>query len=128
MVAWVTYKSEAKSRGALALELFVAMSQPAKDPAALKAVLPDLLAYQSKLESLGQLAFAGPLSDETGEQMQGMGMMIYRADSFDAARALAEADPMHATGARTFTLRRWMINEGSMTLSVGLSTKMVGLS
>ena len=54
--------------------------------------------------------------------MQGAGMMIYRAVSLEEARALAEADPMHATGTRSFVLRRWLINEGSVTLHVGLST------
>jgi len=122
MVAWADYLSDAKSRGALALELFVVQSTPAKAPADIKAVLPEHLAYQRDLELAGQLAFAGPMSDESGENMEGMGMMIYRADSLETARALAEADPMHASGARSFVLRRWMINEGSLTLSVGLST------
>ena len=122
MVAWADYKAQAKSRGALALELYVAMSPPAKAPEDVKAALPDHLAYQADLERAGQLAFAGPMSDETGDHMQGMGLIIYRAESLDAARALAMADPMHASGARTFTLRRWMINEGSFTLQVGLST------
>ncbi|MEM9351162.1 MAG: YciI family protein, partial [Pseudomonadota bacterium] len=53
---------------------------------------------------------------------QGIGLIIYRADSLEAARALADGDPMHKTGARSYILRRWMINEGSLTLSVGLST------
>lgn len=128
MVAWADYKAEAKSRGALALELYVAVSTPAKAPADVKAALPDHLAYQATLERAGALAFAGPMSDESGEQMQGMGMMVYRAESFDAARALAEADPMHQSGARSFHLRRWMINEGSLHLSVGLSTNHVTLS
>lgn len=123
MVAWADYKKEAKSRGALALELYVAMSTPAKEPQDVKASLPDHLAYQAELERAGSLAFAGPMSDETGEHMQGMGLIIYRAESLEAARALAEGDPMHASGARTYVLRRWMINEGSLTLSVGLSTK-----
>ena len=128
MVAWADYKSEAKSRGALALELYVAHSTPAKAPEDLKANLPAHLAYQSKLEAQGNLAFAGPMSDETGAHMQGMGLIIYRADSLEAARALAEADPMHKSGARSFILRRWMINEGSLNLSVGLSTKTIGLT
>jgi uncharacterized protein YciI len=128
MVKWVDYKSQAKARGALALELYVAQSTPALGPDAVKAALPDHLAYQALLESRGQLAFAGPVSDESGENMQGSGMMIYRADSFEAARALAEADPMHLSGARSFTLRRWMINEGSLNLSVGLSGKTVNLT
>jgi uncharacterized protein YciI len=128
MVAWAEYKAEAKSRGALALELYVAHSTPAKAPEDVKAALPDHLAYQADLERAGKLAFAGPMSDETGDHMQGMGLIIYRAESLDAARALAEADPMHKSGARAFVLRRWMINEGSLTLSVGLSTGGTDLS
>lgn len=128
MVSWSDYKSQAKARGALALELYVAQSTPAQGPDAVRAALPDHLAYQAALESCGQLAFAGPVSDETGENMQGSGMTIYRADSLEAARALAEADPMHLCGARRFTLRRWMINEGSLSLTVGLSGKTVNLT
>ena len=59
--------------------------------------------------------------------MQGIGLIIYRAASFDEARALAEADPMHAQGARTYVLRRWLINEGSLSLSVALSAQTVKL-
>lgn len=122
MVAWSDYKAQAKERGALALELYVAQSTPAKATEDVKANLADHLAYQAELERAGSLAFAGPMSDETGEHMQGMGLIIYRAESLQAARALAEADPMHKSGARSFVLRRWMINEGSLTLQVGLST------
>lgn len=128
MVAWADYKKEAKSRGALALELYVAMSTPAKEPQDVKTSLPDHLAYQADLERAGSLAFAGPMSDETGAHMQGMGLIIYRATSLEAAHALAAADPMHKSGARTYVLRRWMINEGSFTLSVGLSTNAVTLT
>ena len=128
MVAWADYKAEAKSRGALALELYVAVSTPAKEPQDVKASLPDHLAYQAQLEKAGSLAFAGPMSDESGEHMQGIGMIVYRAESLDAAQALAEGDPMHQSGARSFVLRRWMINEGSLNLSVGLSTKNVVLT
>ncbi len=122
MVAWNDYKAAAKQRGALALELYVAYSTPVKSPADVKSALPEHLAYQAQLERAGQLAFAGPMSDETGEHMEGVGLIVYRADSLAAARALAEADPMHVSGARSFTLSRWMINEGSFTLSVGLSS------
>ena len=128
MVAWADYKAEAKSRGALALELYVASSVPAKEPQDVKASLPEHLAYQAELERAGTLAFAGPMSDETGEHMQGVGMIVYRAESLEAARALADGDPMHKSGARSYTLRRWMINEGSLNLSVGLSIKQVTLT
>lgn len=122
MVAWNDYKSEARSRGALALELYVVESTPAKPPEEVRAVLPDHLAYQAQMEREGKLALAGPMSDDTGTEMRGTGLIVYRAESLEAARALTEADPMHATGTRTFVLRRWLINEGSLNLSVGLST------
>lgn len=127
MPAWTDYKEQAKARGALALELFVVDSTPAKDPEALKAVLPDHLAYQRQLEESGRLVLAGPQSDETGEEMQGRGLIVYRAASMQDARALADADPMHATGARSYTLRKWLVNEGSLSISLGLSTHTVRL-
>mmetsp|Transcript_6887 Transcript_6887/g.10883 ORF Transcript_6887/g.10883 Transcript_6887/m.10883 type:complete len:129 (+) Transcript_6887:28-414(+) len=128
MVAWAEYKTAAKARGALALELYAAHSTPAKSPEDVKAALPDHLAYQADLERAGKLALAGPMSDESGDNMQGVGLIIYRAASLEDARALAEADPMHKSGARSFVLRRWMINEGSLHVSVGLSTGGVTLS
>lgn len=127
MPAWDAYKAEAKARGSLAFELFVVHSIPAKSPEDLKANLPAHLEYQGELEDAGTLVFAGPMSDETGTQMEGMGLIIYRAKSFEDAHAIAEADPMHASGARRFTLRKWMINEGSLGLSIGLSRQSVAL-
>ncbi|MEM5544949.1 YciI family protein [Sulfitobacter sp. AS92] len=125
MPKWNEYKSEAKSRGALAMELFVIRSKPAGDMDLVKSTLPDHLAYQKKLESEGALFLAGPVSDETGEQMEAEGMIIYRADSLDAARALADADPMHRSGARSYDIRRWLINEGSLNLKTSLSSQSI---
>ena len=128
MPRWDDYKAEARSRGALALELFVVRSVPAGDGAAVRAALPDHLAYQARLEAEGALVLAGPLSDESGENVEGMGMIVYRARSLAEARALAEDDPMHRTGARRFTLRRWLVNEGGLSLTVRLSGQTVSLS
>ena len=127
MPAWDDYKAEAKERGALAFEVYVAVSTPTGGPDAVKAVLPDHLAYIRSLEDKGAILFAGPMSDETGEQMQGVGMIVLKAASLEAARALAEGDPMHASGARAFTLRRWLINEGSLTITTGLSGQVIRL-
>lgn len=127
MPAWDAYKEEARSRGALAFELYVVISTPAGAPEAVKSTLPDHLAYQRDREADGTLAFAGPLSDETGTEMQGTGMIVYRATSFEAAKRLAENDPMHLAGARSFTIRKWMINEGQLTVTVGLSGQSVKL-
>ena len=128
MPAWNEYKQAAQERGSLALELFVVESTPAKSLEDVKANLPDHLAYQQTLEVSGVLAFAGPLSDLTGELMQGTGLVVYRAQSMEQAKQIADNDPMHLSGARQYTLRKWLINEGSLSLNVGLSTKHVGLS
>ncbi len=127
MPAWKDYKQEAQERGALALEVFSIISTPAGDLAKVKKLLPEHLAYQADLERRGLLMLAGPLSDESGEQMEGVGQIVYRAESLDEARSLAEADPMHAGGARRYTLRRWLINEGSLQLTIKLAAQKVTL-
>ena len=68
---------------------------------------------------------AGPLSDLTGEQMEGIGMIIYRAESLEAATAIADGDPMHLSGTREYTIRRWLVNEGSFQLDIKLSAQSV---
>jgi hypothetical protein len=34
---------------------------------------------------------------------------------------------MHATGARTYDIRKWLVNEGSLTITVSLSSQSVSL-
>lgn len=126
MPAWNDYKAHASERGSLAFEVFVAVSTPTgKVP--VPKILPDHLAYIGGLEEDGRLMMAGPLSDETGTQMEGTGMLVLRAADMDEARALADADPMHASGARSYTLRKWLVNEGSLTVTIGLSSGKVAL-
>lgn len=123
MTEWETYRETARSKGVLALELYVVQSAPVVDKDRLREVLPEHLAYQGHLEKSGNLVFAGPLSDDSGENWSGAGLIIYRAASLDEARTLAAADPMHEFGCRTFTLRRWLLNEGQLRLTVSLSTQ-----
>lgn len=121
MPSWSDYKETAKSRGALALELFVIFSTPNDDQDLLKATLASHLDYQREREAKGDLVLAGPLSDVSGSEMQGAGLIVYRAGSFEEAQSFAEADPMHKTGARSFILRRWLVNEGSLNVTLLLS-------
>jgi len=127
MVAWNEYKSEATSRGALALECYVVVSMPSNELALVKQNLGAHLAYQAQQEALGNLMFAGPLSDLSGDHMEGAGMIIYQSKSLEEARQIADQDPMHLAGARTYTLRRWLINEGSLQLGIKLSAQSVKL-
>ena len=41
--------------------------------------------------------------------------------SFEEAAELADADPLHKAGVRTYTLQKWRINEGSITITVNYS-------
>lgn len=127
MPAWNEYKKEAKDRGSLAFELYVVESTLAAPPEELRAVLPDHLAYQKKQEEAGALFLAGPLSDPTGEQMLGTGMIIYRASSLEEATAITQNDPMHAKGIRTFKIRKWLVNEGALSFNISLSSQSVGI-
>ena len=127
MTSFSDYKEIARARGALAFEVFVVESVAMAEPDSLQESLPAHLDYQKSLEAKGALVFAGPLSDTTGDAMSGGGLIVYRAASYDEALALAEADPMHRDGKRSFTLRRWLINEGSLTISLSLSGQRIGL-
>jgi uncharacterized protein YciI len=127
MVAWNEYKSEAASRGALALECYVVVSMPSNELSLVKQNLGAHLAYQAQQEALGNLMFAGPLSDLSGDKMEGAGMIIYQSKNLEEARQIADQDPMHLSGARTYTLRRWLINEGSLQLEIKLSAQSVKL-
>lgn len=64
-------------------------------------VRPAHLDYLNKLYKEDKVVMAGPFTDKKG------GMVIYRADSFEEAKHLAEADPAVAEGARTLELREW---------------------
>ena len=127
MPKWSDYKTIARERGALAFELFVVESTPCAAPKDVKAVLPRHLDYQRQREAEGKLFLAGPLSDETGEQMRGAGLIIYRALTMDEARELADGDPMHAEGKRRYTLRKWLVNEGSPSFSMTLSNQKLSM-
>lgn len=128
MSSWSSYRKEARSRGALALELFLVESTPCAPPERRQQLLADHLAYQKKIEAAGKLFLAGPLSDSSGEEMSGAGMMIYRAGSMEEARKIASGDPMHSQGGRQFAIRRWLVNEGALSLSLTLSDQAVALA
>lgn len=121
MPSWSEYKTIARERGALAMELFIVESKLAVSPDEMMKHLPDHLAYQKEMEAMGKLVLAGPLSDISGTEMSGGGMIIYRAGSLDDARILAENDPMHKTGSRSFSIRSWLVNEGSLSFTINLS-------
>ena len=61
---------------------------------------------------------AGPLASADEQECYGDGLFIYRAESPAEATKLAEADPMHGSGARRFSVWQWMLDEGSFSVRV----------
>lgn len=112
--------------GFLNMELYIYETRVAGDPQLVVDNLMAHLDYQVELQNAGVMFGAGPLQEEGAPSFPPVaGMIIIRAASFDEARAIADADPMHSSGARTYTLRKWTMNEGSIDLTVKFSGQSV---
>ncbi|NJM74452.1 MAG: hypothetical protein HC852_00310 [Acaryochloridaceae cyanobacterium RU_4_10] len=108
------------SAPSLRMQLYVVTSI-AQSLDAVKQNLPDHRAYLCELENKNTLFGAGPLWTDDGQYFEGDGLLIYRAHSVEEAHQIAQADPMHRSGARTFTIRPWLLNDGKITVQVTLS-------
>ena len=113
---------ECKARGYLAKQLYVVFTKPAKGIEPVMANLAVHLQFQQQLERDGVLFAAGPNWTDDEREWEGEGMVVIRAGSIADARAIAALDPMHISGARTFEVRPWLVNEGAMTIELGLAT------
>ncbi|MEM8917456.1 MAG: YciI family protein [Pseudomonadota bacterium] len=112
----------------LNMKLYVYETRLVGSPEKLRELLPAHLDYQVKLEDEGIMFGAGPLVAEGQPDFPPTaGMIIIRAASFEEARKIADADPMHSSGVRTYTLRRWTMNEGSIKLNIKMSGQRVDI-
>lgn len=111
------------SSAMLQKQLYAIFTTPTDGLGAVFANLEAHLAFQVGLEKDGIMYAAGPLWTDDEEHWEGEGMVIVRANSRADAIAIAERDPMHQCGARSFTVRPWMINEGSVTVRLDYSTQ-----
>ena len=69
------------------------------------------LEYWAEMERQQVMFAAGPMMPtDLQSPWSGRGMVIYRAESWPAARAIADADPMHKAGARRYELDPWLLN------------------
>lgn len=121
VMSWTELASMCEGQGLLAKRLYVVLSEPAGGPEAIRENLPQHLAYQARLEKEGIMFAAGPLADDAEREWHGAGIFVYRAGSRAEAVELARADPMHASGARSFTVRPWMLNEGTFSVRISYS-------
>ncbi len=98
---------------------FYVMQRKMVAPEKIKPVLLAHYQWIIALEKQNKVLASGPLTPETGGP--GVGMTIFKCDSFDDAQALASGDPFVTAGAAEFTLALWQINEGRMTLTIDFS-------
>ena len=119
--SWQSHIDHVAAKGLLAKRLYVIFTTPTGALDALKAHFPAHLDYQKDLEARGITFAAGPFADDNESAWSGEGMIIVRAASLEEAQSIAKADPMHSSGVRSFRVRPWLLNEGSVTLTVRYS-------
>ena len=110
----------------LGKEMYLVVTRPVRSPEIDKR-LADHLAHQVELERRGIMFAAGPLYSRDSNIPEA-GMFVLRASSFEEAEAIARGDPLHAAGLRTFTLQKWRLNEGSITVKINYSDQTCEIS
>jgi len=117
---------EASSR-MLQKQLYAIFTSPVGGIEPVLANMEEHLAFQVSLEKEGILFAAGPMWSDDEQSWEGDGLVVVRAASRREAEAIAERDPMHVRGARSFTVRPWMINEGTVTIRLDHSSQTFSL-
>lgn len=120
-VAWKDYVAMVREKGVLGMQLYVVHSKPTRGIEGVRENHGPHLAYQKELEEKGIMFGAGPLADEEERIWSGEGFIIIRAENLDEARKIADGDPMHKNGGRTYTIRPWLLNEGSLNVRLTYS-------
>lgn len=109
------------SKGMLQKQLYVVFTKPVNGLGPVMANIKPHLDFQVDLERRGIMFGAGPFWTDDEQRWEGEGMVIIRAASLEEAKAIAASDPMHSSGARTFTVRPWLLNEGTVTVKITYS-------
>jgi hypothetical protein len=107
--------------GMLRKQLYVVFTKPTDGLGPIMEVVKEHLEYQVALEERGIMFGAGPFWSDDEKTWEGEGMVIIRAASLEEAKKIAAADPMHKSGARSYTIRPWLLNEGTVTVKVRYS-------
>jgi uncharacterized protein YciI len=111
-----------KQRGFLAKQLYVVFTTPANGIGPVMENLQRHLDYQELLEKKGIMFAAGPHWTDDEQRWDGEGMVVIRASTLAEAEAIAADDPMHKSGARSYRVRPWLVNEGTLTVKLDFAT------
>ncbi len=95
----------------------------------LKPRMSEHLAWIAGLEQQGIAFAAGPFRDRNDPSYwNGDGMFILRADSQQAAAAIADTCPFHASGLRQYRIVPWWMNEGCINITLKLTERLIEIS
>lgn len=111
---------KAQLAGMLNKSFYVSLRKPA-DLSRLESLLEAHLEWAVQAERRGELFMSGPFMAEGAKPGSQGGMMILRADSEAAAWNIIEQDPFIKQGVFSAEVKRWVLMEGSMTVSVRFS-------
>ena len=101
-------------------QLWVLLSRAVKPPDEVRKHLKAHLDHQIRLEKDGIMYGAGPATPP-GDSRPAFGLIIIRAKDEAEARRIADADPMHSSGARSYELYSWSLNEGCVGVTLNFS-------
>jgi uncharacterized protein YciI len=111
------------TKNLLGRRLYVIHTTPNVSREELDRLLPEHLEHQIRLEKSGVMFAAGPVANPDGTPAGGL--IVIRAKDFAEAKAIADSDPFHKSGLRSYSLRSWTVNEGSYGLRVNYSDQTV---
>lgn len=102
-------------------DLYVVFTTPTNGMGPIMENIEAHLKFQVSLEEKGIMFGAGPFWEDNESDWKGEGMVIIRANSLSEAKEIAASDPMHSSGARSFTVRPWLLNEGTLNIKLDYS-------
>ena len=105
---------------------YFVMTRKMLDPGKLPPVLLDHYQWIIDLEKQDKVFASGPMFGKDGQQ--GVGMTVFRVDSWEEAEQLAAADPFYKAGAVGFDIQRWQVNEGRVNVSIDFSDQTYSMS
>ncbi|WP_052402841.1 YciI family protein [Muricoccus aerilatus] len=103
----------------MAKKRYFMMRRQVRDPSRIGLVLLAHYRWIIEMEKRDSILLSGPLSDRQGGA--GVGMTILRTETWEEAERIAASDPFCTSGAMTFEIMAWQVNEGRLKLSVDLS-------
>jgi len=110
-----------KTPGMLQKQLYIVHTKPTNRLGPVMENIGPHLEFQVKIEQDGVMFTAGPIWADDEETWEGEGMVVVRAENLAHDREISASDPMHSSGARSFMVRPWLVNEGGVNLRVTFS-------